>query len=99
LEHWLTFALSPRALVAQFGLGANLPEDAIYPANLADESGKPLDGSNKYMLHFEKSDMPPANAFWSVSLYDSTICLPSIVSTARNWPIPDPINRCLAING
>jgi hypothetical protein len=60
-----------RAIVTQLGLGANLPEDAIYPINLADESGKPLDGVNKYTLHFEKGDTPPANAFWSVTLYDS----------------------------
>ena len=31
-----------RAIVAQFGLGANLPEDAIYPVNLGDAAGKPL---------------------------------------------------------
>ena len=60
-----------RAMVAQQGLGANLPEDAIYPFNLADDSGKPLDGANKYALHFDKTNMPPVNAFWSVTLYDS----------------------------
>jgi hypothetical protein len=60
-----------RAIVAQVGLGANLPEDAIYPVNLGDESGKPLDGANKYALHFNKGETPPANAFWSVTLYDS----------------------------
>ena len=43
-----------RAIVAYFGLGANLPEDAIYPLNLADETGQPLDGVNKYTLHFAK---------------------------------------------
>jgi hypothetical protein len=59
-----------RAIVAQVGLGANLPQDAIYPINLADETGKPLDGANHYTLHFDKNDMPPANAFWSVTLYD-----------------------------
>ena len=59
-----------RAIVAQVGLGANVPEDAIYPVNLTDESGKPLDGANKYMLHFEKGAIPPAQAFWSVTLYD-----------------------------
>lgn len=59
-----------RALVAQVGLGANLPEDAIYPINLADESGKPLDGNNKYTLRFEKGATPPAGAFWSITLYD-----------------------------
>jgi hypothetical protein len=60
-----------RAMVTQLGLGANLPEDAIYPLNLADETGKPLDGSNQYTIHFEKGATPPVNAFWSLTLYDS----------------------------
>ena len=60
-----------RAIVAQVGLGANLPEDAIYPLNLGDETGKPLDGANKYVLHFNKGEAPPVSAFWSVTLYDS----------------------------
>lgn len=60
-----------RAIVTQLGLGANLPEDAIYPLNLADESGKPLDGANQYTIHFEKGAMPPVRAFWSLTLYDS----------------------------
>jgi hypothetical protein len=59
-----------RAIVAQVGLGANLPEDAIYPLNIVDETGKPLDGSNKYTIHFDKSGLPPVNAFWSITLYD-----------------------------
>ena len=59
-----------RAIVAQVGLGANLPEDAIYPLNLGDEAGRPLDGANKYSLHFDKEATPPANAFWSITLYD-----------------------------
>jgi hypothetical protein len=59
-----------RAIVAQLGLGANLPEDAIYPLNLGDESGKPLDGTNKYTIHFDKGFAPPVNAFWSITLYD-----------------------------
>jgi hypothetical protein len=60
-----------RAIVAQLGLGANLPEDAIYPLNLADDSGKPLDGLNQYTIHFEKGAAPPVRAFWSLTLYDS----------------------------
>jgi hypothetical protein len=71
-----------RALVAQVGLGANLPEDAIYPVNLADETGKPLDGANNYILHFEKGNTPPANAFWSVTLYDTA-----------GFQVANPINR------
>jgi hypothetical protein len=60
-----------RALVAQLGLGANLPEDAIYPLNLADDTGKPLDGASNYTIHFDKGDIPPVEAFWSITLYDS----------------------------
>jgi hypothetical protein len=59
-----------RAIVAQAGLGANLPEDAIYPLNLADETGKPLEGASKYTIHFDKGATPPVNAFWSITLYD-----------------------------
>ena len=59
-----------RAIIAQLGLGANLPEDAIYPLNLGDESGKPLDGANKFTIHFDKATIPPADAFWSITLYD-----------------------------
>jgi hypothetical protein len=71
-----------RAIVAQLGLGANLPEDAIYPINLADESGKQLDGTNRYTLHFGKTDMPPAEAFWSVTLYG-----------ADGYQVANPLNR------
>jgi hypothetical protein len=59
-----------RAILSQQGLGANVVEDAIYPLNLADESGKPLDGANKYTITFEKGAAPPVNAFWSITLYD-----------------------------
>lgn len=60
-----------RAIVAQQGLGANLPEDAIYPLNLGDGEGKPLDGANAYTIHFDKDQIPPAEAFWSITLYDN----------------------------
>ncbi|MND82534.1 hypothetical protein D3C76_248210 [compost metagenome] len=60
-----------RAIVTQVGLGANLPEDAIYPLNLGDQNGKPLDGANTYRLHFPAGTTPPVNAFWSITLYDA----------------------------
>jgi hypothetical protein len=59
-----------RAIVTQLGLGANLPEDAIYPINLFDNTRQPLDGANKYTIHFDKGATPPADAFWSITLYD-----------------------------
>ena len=60
-----------RAIIAQVGLGANLPEDAIYPLNLGDAAGKPLNGANKFTMHFAKDETPPVNAFWSITLYDA----------------------------
>jgi hypothetical protein len=59
-----------RAMVTQIGLGANVPEDAVYPFNLGDEAGKPLDGASKYTVTFEKGASPPTQAFWSITLYD-----------------------------
>lgn len=59
-----------RAMIAMIGLGANQPEDAVYPLNIADADGKPLDGNNNYVLHFEKDELPPVNGFWSVTMYD-----------------------------
>jgi hypothetical protein len=58
-----------RAIVVQSLLGANVPEDAIYPANLGDASEKPLDGTNRCTLHFDKGALPPIDGFWSVTLY------------------------------
>ena len=71
-----------RAIIAQNGLGANLPEDAIYPINLGDAEGQPLDGAHRYSLHFDKDATPPANAFWSVTLYDE-----------QGFQVPNPLNR------
>jgi hypothetical protein len=59
-----------RAAVAEYGLGANLPEDAEYPMARDDVAGQPLDGRKAYTLHFEKGKTPPVHAFWSVTLYD-----------------------------
>ncbi|MDR3616770.1 MAG: DUF1254 domain-containing protein [Candidatus Obscuribacterales bacterium] len=59
-----------RAAVAMAGLGANQPEDAIYPLNNSDASGKPLDGSKNYVLHFGAQELPPVDAFWSLTVYD-----------------------------
>jgi hypothetical protein len=60
-----------RALVTAIGLGANRPQDAVYPTSEADADGKPYDGANKYVMHFDKGEMPPVDAFWSLTMYDS----------------------------
>ena len=71
-----------RAIVTQLGLGANLPEDAVYPLNLGDQTGRPLDGANKYTIQFDKGALPPVNAFWSVTLYD-----------AKGYQVENPLHR------
>lgn len=76
-----------RALIATGGLGANLPEDALYPTAFTDAAGQPLTGSNKYVLHFDKGQTPPANAFWSITMYDKD-----------GFQVPNPINR-FAVSG
>ncbi|WGR73840.1 MULTISPECIES: DUF1254 domain-containing protein [unclassified Bradyrhizobium] len=59
-----------RAYIALIALAANLPADALYPTTFVDGDGKPLNGNNRYVLHFGPGQMPPVNAFWSVTMYD-----------------------------
>lgn len=59
-----------RALITAIGLGANLPQDAVYPTTEADAQGKPYDGTDKYVMHFGKGELPPVNGFWSLTMYD-----------------------------
>ena len=59
-----------RAIIAAVGLGANQPEDAVYPLNIADADGNRPDGAHKYIIHFDKEQLPPVDAFWSITMYD-----------------------------
>src|SRR5262245_23264828 len=67
-----------RGAVAMFEIGMNLPEDSIYP----DTGISPLDGHNKYVIHFAKGALPPVNEFWSVTVYD-----------LKGFTVPNPANR------
>ncbi len=60
-----------RSAVAQIGLGANLPEDALYPSTRVDGEGSELTGTNRYVIHFAKDQLPPVGAFWSLTMYNS----------------------------
>jgi len=72
-----------RAGVAYNGLGANLDADAVYPASRTDDDGDAFDGSkHKYVLHFDADKLPPAKAFWSLTMYD-----------AEGFMCANPINR------
>ena len=59
-----------RALITAVGLGANRPQDAVYPTSEVDAEGKPYIGANKYIMHFPKGQLPPVNALWSLTMYD-----------------------------
>lgn len=59
-----------RAAVAYKGLGALPPEEAIYIGYNADENKDLLNGSNNYVIHFAAGKLPPAKAFWSLTMYD-----------------------------
>ncbi|MCP9272149.1 DUF1254 domain-containing protein [Mycolicibacterium arenosum] len=60
-----------RAVVTLIGLGANPPEDAVYPLLTADAEGNPISGEHDYVIHFDADKLPPAYAFWSVTMYDA----------------------------
>jgi hypothetical protein len=59
-----------RALITAIGLGANRPQDAIYPTSEADADDKPYSGANKYVMRFNKDEMPPVDGFWSLTMYN-----------------------------
>lgn len=59
-----------RAGISMVGLGAVQPVDISYPTAFNDRNDKPLDSANRYVLHFDKGQTPPANVLWSVSMYD-----------------------------
>jgi hypothetical protein len=60
-----------RFLAANLGIYGNSKEEAVYPNYGNDSEGQPLDSSsNRYTLRFEKGALPPAHAFWSLTMYD-----------------------------
>ncbi len=71
-----------RASIAWVGLGANLAADALYPLSRVDADLRPYHGSHRYALHFEAGALPPADAFWSLTLYND-----------RQFFVDNPLNR------
>lgn len=59
-----------RAMIAWYGLGANVPDDAVYPGISTDSEGRPLDAAYRYRIHFRIGEQPPVRAFWSLTMYD-----------------------------
>jgi hypothetical protein len=59
-----------RALVTAIGLGANRPQDAVYPTSEGPSVLSSYTGEKKYVMHFDKGQLPPAKGFWSLTMYD-----------------------------
>jgi hypothetical protein len=59
-----------RALITAIGLGANRPQDAIYPTSEGPSALSSYTGAKKYVMHFPKGQLPPAQGFWSLTMYD-----------------------------
>ncbi len=62
-----------RALITAIGLGANRPQDAVYPTSQKYEGGligREYSGADKYIMTFKKGLTPPVDGFWSLTMYD-----------------------------
>ncbi|MGJ7570595.1 DUF1254 domain-containing protein [Variovorax sp. RB2P76] len=64
-----------RALVALKYIGMLESREATYPLAWNDASGRTLNGSGRYTLRFAPGAMPPVDAFWSLTMYDSRDCM------------------------
>ncbi|HXT05307.1 MAG TPA: DUF1254 domain-containing protein [Roseiarcus sp.] len=74
-----------RALVTAIGLGANRPQDAVYPTSRSYAGGlikHSYEGSENYVITFKKGQLPPVSGFWSITMYD-----------AGYFFVENPINR------
>jgi hypothetical protein len=67
------------------GIGGNSVQEAMYPIYAIDAAGQKLDGANRYAVHFVFGQLPPVNAFWSLTMYE----LP------QSLLVVNPINRYL----
>lgn len=74
-----------RALITAIGLGANRPQDAVYPTSMKSDSGlisRAYSGTEKYVLKFEKGKLPPVSGFWSLTMYNE-----------KYFFVDNPLNR------
>lgn len=59
-----------RAVGAQMGILGNSKEEAYYGLFGTSADGQPLSGDKTYVIRFEKGQLPPAKAFWSITMYN-----------------------------
>jgi hypothetical protein len=70
---------------AVLGIYGNSKQEAMYPAYYVDAAKQKLDGTNRYTLRFAPGQLPPVNAFWSLTMYDEP----------QSLLVANPINRYL----
>jgi len=83
--------------VAKIGLGALPPEEAVYPNANIDSDNNALSGTNKYKIHFPVGQLPPVDAFWSLTMYDEKGFL--IKSEINRYAIGDRDNLIFNADG
>jgi hypothetical protein len=71
-----------RAGVAKDQIYVTIPEEAVYPIGRVDSAGRPLSGQHRYTIRFAADQLPPVNAFWSITAYDD-----------QGFMMPNPIKR------
>ncbi len=76
-----------RAAGAMMGWGGNDASEALYPMARADADGQPLHGDHRYRITM--TSPPPAEAFWSVTMYDTTY------DGTAGYLVENPIGRYL----
>ncbi len=81
-----------RAATTEGGLGANVPEEAIYAKKPTCTDGQSLSGANNYLMHFDKVNLPPVNASWSLSMYNATTFL-FVPNSINRYSVSEQKNR------
>jgi hypothetical protein len=76
-----------RALMADLLPAANVAEESVYWITAKDSAGQKLSGQHDYVLHFPSGQLPPNDAFWSVTMTDATKVL--VANPANRYSVGD----------
>jgi hypothetical protein len=75
---------------AVFGIYGNSAAEALYPTLSNDSTGAPLTGANNYTVRFAPGQLPPVNAFWSLTMYEMPQSL-LVTNPLNRWLINSPM--------
>jgi hypothetical protein len=71
-----------RAVAARTGFETSRPDDLLHARATVDSDGQPLTGISRYTIRLDRNQLPPVDAFWSLTVYNS-----------RQFLAPNPIDR------